>query len=60
MNMIEQMARAIAPKAWAYFDRGDQTMAQEHRRTASLRHARAALAAAREPTDTMRVGMVQA
>lgn len=45
-EVIEAMAQALAPKAWAYPDRPYyETIAQINRRKASLRHARAALAA---------------
>lgn len=47
-KLIETMARKIAPKAWDTLGGLHDTMAQENRRKASLKHARAALAAARE------------
>lgn len=54
MTMIEQVARAIAPKAWCTYGLiGTDKLSNEMRRTASLRHARAAFAAAREPTEEM-------
>jgi cobalamin biosynthesis protein CbiD len=46
MEMIENVARALAPIAWAALGTGD-TLAQVSRRTASLRHARAAIEAQR-------------
>jgi hypothetical protein len=51
MNMIEKVARAIAPKAWDNLKTGHGSSAQISRRTASLRHARAAIAAMREPGE---------
>jgi hypothetical protein len=47
ISLDEHVARAIAPLAWAALGLAD-TLAQENRRTASLRHARAAIAAVRE------------
>lgn len=44
---IEAIARAIAPKAWATVGQvGADTLANQNRRTASIRHARAAINAA--------------
>lgn len=40
-DVVEKVAQAIAPAAWS----GQDTLAQRNRRTASLRHARAAIAA---------------
>jgi len=51
-DMVERVARALAPVAWAALGTGD-TLANQSRRTASLRHARAAIAAMREPTQQM-------
>jgi len=44
-EIIETMARAFAPLAWAALGTGD-TLAHLNRRKASMRHARAALSAA--------------
>lgn len=44
-EVVEAAARALAPIAWAALGTGD-TLAQKNRRTASVRHARAALTAA--------------
>lgn len=46
-ELVEAMARALAPLAWASPETND-TLAQVNRRKASLKHARAALTAARE------------
>lgn len=46
-KLIEAMAKALAPKAWGPLTEGSY-LAQDNRRKASLKHARAALAAARE------------
>jgi len=42
--MVEQVARALAPLAWAALGLAD-TLAHQNRRKASLNHARAAIAA---------------
>lgn len=43
---VERVARAIAPKAWATYGKvGVDRLPQAARRTASLRHARAVIAA---------------
>lgn len=48
---VERVARALAPKAWAAFGKiGIYGLAQVSRRTASLRHARAAIAAMKTPS----------
>lgn len=52
-SMRERIARAIAPTAWAALGLAD-TLAQQNRRTASLRHADAVLAEMMEPSDGMR------
>lgn len=51
-DMVERVARALAPIAWAALETGD-TLAQQSRRTASLRHAKTVLEAIREPTEVM-------
>jgi len=51
-EIVERVARALAPVAWAALGTGD-TLANQSRRTASLRHARAAIAAMREPDSRM-------
>lgn len=51
-TLIERVARALAPMAWAALGSGD-TFAQKARRTASMRHARAAIEAMKQPTDAM-------
>lgn len=48
MTKLEQVARALAPLSWAALGVGDSG-AHKNRRTASLRHARAAIFALREP-----------
>jgi hypothetical protein len=45
-SMIERVARALAPLAWAALGLAD-TLAHKNRRAASLRHARAAIEAMR-------------
>jgi hypothetical protein len=51
---IDRAAKAIAPKAWnAYGKVGVDCAAQDNRRKASLRHARAAITSIREPTLEM-------
>ena len=52
MTDLERVARALAPRAWAALGNGD-TLAQKSRRTASLRHARAAFAAVHDPSEAM-------
>lgn len=52
-DMIERVARALAPLAWATLGLSD-TLANQATRTASLRRARAAIKAMREPTEAMR------
>ncbi len=49
-DMIERVARAIAPKAWSA---SEDSTPQKYRRKASLAHARAAITAMREPSDEM-------
>ena len=51
-EMVERVARALAPLAWAALGTGD-TLAHENRRKASLRHAKAAIEAMRNPPMTM-------
>lgn len=51
-EMVERVARALAPLSWAALGLAD-TLAHKNRRTASLRHARAAIEAMRDPTDAM-------
>lgn len=53
MTAVERAARAIAPKAWWWYGRIGDNIAQESRRTASLKHARAVIASLREPTPAM-------
>jgi hypothetical protein len=54
MTDLERVARAIAPKAWATYGLlGVDTLANVNRRTASLKHARAAVAALMEPSSEM-------
>lgn len=53
-EMIERVARAIAPQAWANVGIvGRDTLAQSSRRKASLKHAKAAIQAMRKPTLDM-------
>ena len=50
-EMVELVAKAIAPKAWTACGKlGVDNPAQDARRKASLKHARAAIVAMREPT----------
>lgn len=58
-DMVERVARAIAPMAWNSVNAGD-TAGQKNRRKASLKHARAAIEAMRQPTDEMKVAAVVA
>ncbi len=51
-TMVERMAKALAPAAWASLGVGD-TSAQKHRRTASIRHALAVLQVLAEPDGAM-------
>jgi hypothetical protein len=51
-EVVERVARALAPLAWAALGTGD-TLQQKNRRTASIRHARAAIEAMREPSKAM-------
>lgn len=51
-TMIERVARTLEPQAWRALGIGD-TLAYKNRRTSSLRKARAAIEAMREPTDAM-------
>lgn len=51
-SMIERVARVLEPQAWAALGIGD-TFVYKNRRTSSLRKARAAIAALREPTEEM-------
>lgn len=46
-SMVEKVARALAPLSWAALGLAD-TLAHKNRRTASIRHARAAILALRE------------
>lgn len=55
MTMIEKVAIALAPQAWACYGRMIDNVAQSSRRKASLRHARLAIEAMREPTDEMQM-----
>ena len=48
-DMIERVARAIAPKAWSA---SEDSTPQKYRRKASLAHARAAITAMRETEET--------
>ena len=56
-DLAERVARAIAPKAWHWYGRIGDNLAQENRRKASLVHARAAIAetlrAMMEPSTAM-------
>jgi hypothetical protein len=52
MDMVERVARALAPLSWRALGLCD-TLAHKNRRKASLRHARAAIEAMREPNDRM-------
>lgn len=51
-SMIERVARILEPQAWRALGLSD-TLAYKNRRTSSLRKARAAIEAMREPTDAM-------
>lgn len=51
-EMIERVARALAPLAWAALGTGD-TLAHANRRKASGRHARAAILAMQQATPSM-------
>lgn len=53
--LLERVARAIAPKAWKTLGLppGFDRPSDQYRRAASLRHARAAIEAMREPTEEM-------
>jgi hypothetical protein len=51
-DMIEKVAKVLEPQAWAALGIGD-TLAYKSRRTSSLRKARAAIEALREPTNDM-------
>lgn len=44
MTKLEEVARALAPIAWAALGASD-TLAHKNRRTASLKHAKAAMTA---------------
>lgn len=48
-SMIERVARVLEPQAWTVAGEAD-SIAYRNRRTASLRKARAAIEAMREPT----------
>lgn len=52
---LEAIARVLEPQAWAALGHAD-TLAYKNRRTSSLRKARAALMAIREPTEAMMFG----
>ena len=52
MTKLEEVARALAPKAWATYGQiGMDTLANRRRRTTSLRLAREVVEAMRKPTD---------
>ena len=52
MTKLEEVARALAPKAWATYGQiGMDTLANRRRRTASLHLARKVVEAMRKPTD---------
>lgn len=51
-KVLERVARALEPQAWAALGTGD-TLAYKNRRVSSLRKARAAIEAIREPTEEM-------
>lgn len=46
-EIVERIARALAPSSWTALGTGD-TLAHQNRRTASLRHARKAIEAMRD------------
>lgn len=52
MNKVEQVARILEPQAWRALGLCD-TLAYKNRRTSSLRKARAAIEAMREPDEAM-------
>ena len=55
-EMVKKIALAIAPAAWVAYRKigtGGDSIAQENRRKASLKHARAALETMRKPTEAM-------
>lgn len=52
LSMVERVARQLEPQAWAALGIGD-TLAYSNRRTSSLRKARKAIGAMREPTKLM-------
>lgn len=52
-EMVERVARALEPLSWAALGSGD-TLVHKTRRTSSLRKARAAIEAMREPTRNMK------
>lgn len=51
-EIVEKVARVLEPQAWAALGAGD-TLAYKNRRTSSLRKARAAIEAMREPSAPM-------
>lgn len=51
-SMVERVARILEPQAWRALGLAD-TLAYANRRTSSLRKARAAIEAMRDPTDSM-------
>lgn len=52
MGIVEKVARRLEPQAWAALGTGDTTESKR-RRSLSLRQARAAIEAMREPDDEM-------
>lgn len=57
-SMLEKVARAIDPEAWpAPADLGYEDMNRTLRRIASIRSARAALEAMREPPEAVLLGI---
>jgi len=52
-EMVVRVAKALAPAAWGWYSKIGDTLAQESRRKASLKHARVAIQAMREPTEGM-------
>lgn len=52
MRMVEKVARRLEPLAWAVLEIGDTTESKR-RRSLSLRQARAAIEAMRDPDEEM-------
>lgn len=52
-EMIERVAKAIAPNCWEQLGRTSDSLANSSRRKASIKHAKAAIQAMREPTEEM-------